>query len=92
MKAAVAITSAALAALLGLLLIATIVVTGIGQEERDSGSKGGLKAVPTAFQDPIMRAARACKHPELTPALLHQESGFNASRTLKSPDGARGPA
>ncbi|MFF3974827.1 NlpC/P60 family protein [Streptomyces rubiginosohelvolus] len=55
---------------------------------------GGIQGVPPEYEPWIRRAAAACEHPELTPALLaaqiQQESGFDAR--AGSPAGAQGPA
>ncbi|MEU5164293.1 NlpC/P60 family protein [Streptomyces sp. NPDC020875] len=61
-----------------------------------SSSQSGLKNVPEAFRPWIEKAARDCKHPELTAPLLAaqiaQESGFRTDRGAVSHADAKGPA
>ncbi|MFJ2589673.1 NlpC/P60 family protein [Streptomyces sp. NPDC087538] len=77
---------------LGLTAIVLIDHDAEAIETTDGG--GGLQGVPQEFRTWILRASRACAHPELTPALLaaqlSQESGFQLR--AESTVGAQGPA
>ncbi|MGW4359383.1 C40 family peptidase [Streptomyces californicus] len=73
-------------------LLAGALSSALADTTDDQG--GGVQGVPPEYEPWIRRAAAACQHPELTPALLaaqiQQESGFRAQ--AGSHAGAQGPA
>ncbi|GHI04648.1 peptidase [Streptomyces cellostaticus] len=76
-------------------LLAIVVTDDDAQATEIPGGGGGLQGVPAEFQPWILKAANACKYPELVPALLaaqlNQESGFRTDHVV-SDVGAQGPA
>ncbi|MFC7639615.1 NlpC/P60 family protein [Streptomyces thermogriseus] len=86
-------------AVIGLVMVAVmgVVVVVIADDDAsaiETTDSGGLQGVPAEFRPWILKAADACKEPELTPALLaaqlYQESKFQTRAV--SPVGAQGPA
>ncbi|PVC80793.1 peptidase [Streptomyces sp. CS090A] len=76
-------------------LVMVMLVAPLSSTSADStDDQGGVQGVPPEYEPWIIRAAAACQHPELTPALLaaqiQQESGFRAQ--AGSHAGAQGPA
>ncbi|MEU1312615.1 bifunctional lytic transglycosylase/C40 family peptidase [Streptomyces cinnamoneus] len=94
-KACVMAVAVITVAAFGLLVI---VVTGgkFDAEAIPGGSHGGLKGAPAEFQPWLLKASAACKHPELTPALLAaqvwEESNFSTDRKTVSYANAKGPS
>ncbi|APY90949.1 peptidase [Streptomyces alfalfae] len=82
---------------LGLVLVIATEIDADLPDDSGDGLAGGMTAkVPKEFRHWLRRADRECKHREVTAGLLaaqlHQESGFNTSRKLKSKAFAKGPA
>ncbi|GAA1418892.1 transglycosylase TgdA [Streptomyces thermospinosisporus] len=90
-RAVAAVTALFVLAILA--VVAAVLVDEDGAVATETGG-GGLRGVPEEFRPWILKAAKECAEPELTPALLaaqlHQESRFQTSAT--SPVGAKGPA
>ncbi|MGW9439582.1 C40 family peptidase [Streptomyces sp. NPDC055607] len=80
--------------LAGVGFIALLLVDSDASATENTDGGQGLRGVPAEYRPWILKADTACKHPEMTPALLaaqlNQESGF--STTAHSPAGAQGPA
>jgi cell wall-associated NlpC family hydrolase len=78
-------------------VLALVLTDDAAEANEISDGGGGLRGVPAEFRAWILKADRACKEPEMTPALLaaqlYQESKFQTSRdAATSPAGAQGPA
>ncbi|MFE7212488.1 NlpC/P60 family protein [Streptomyces sp. NPDC057611] len=93
-RATAAIAVLFVVAIIGLMGMVLVDEDAHAEEISDGG--GGLRGVPAEFRPWILKAAAACKEPELTPALLaaqlNQESGFRTDRSTVSHAGAQGPA
>ncbi|MEV7595830.1 NlpC/P60 family protein [Kitasatospora sp. NPDC089797] len=91
MKKVLAAGAMLLALLLGGIGAALAMLATAGAAEADHMS---VNDVPEAYRSWLVRAARDCRDPGLTPALLaaqlFEESGFRAD--ARSPAGAEGPA
>jgi hypothetical protein len=90
----------AAAAVIGLVLLATLGIVGAVIADEDTteiettDGGGGLQGVPAEFRQWILKADAECAEPAMVPSLLaaqlYQESKFQT--VAKSPVGAQGPA
>ncbi|MFI2764914.1 NlpC/P60 family protein [Streptomyces echinatus] len=99
MKVLIRVVAASIALFLVAIigLMAMVLADGDAEATEISDGGGGLRGVPAEFRPWILKASKACKEPELTPALLaaqlYRESKFETSKEkATSPAGAQGPA
>ncbi|MFJ3914350.1 C40 family peptidase [Streptomyces vinaceus] len=84
--------------LAGVGLIVMLLIDSDANATENTDGGGGLRGVPAEFRPWILKADEACKHPEMTPALLASqlwhEAKFSTKRDASaiSDKGAQGPA